>query len=113
MPGTLVADINRNSSFNAQKDGDDLCVDIKDALSKSYPGLTVFFLAEKHRDSFDGKRSNIVLEEFSKQQYEGKLCLGVERGLYEDVKVPHVLNEGRVGELSSRDPRRNARIVSL
>lgn len=112
MPGTLVGTINWKSSFNPQKDGYDLCEVIKNACHTTYTGLTVFFLAEKHRDPFDVTRSTIVLEEFSKQQYANRLCLVVERGLFEDVKVPHLVNEGRT-DLSSADPRRNVRIVSL
>ena len=75
MPGTLVGTINWKSSFNPQKDGDDLCVTIKNTWEKRYGGLTIFFLAEKHRDPFDGERSKIVFDEFSKQEYSKRLCL--------------------------------------
>ena len=70
MPGTLVGTINWKSSFNPEKDGGDLCKVIENSCQKPYTGLTVFFLAEKHRDPFDAHRSKVVFEEFSKRQYE-------------------------------------------
>ena len=63
MPGTLVGTINWKSSFNSQKDGDELCVTMKNTWEKRYGGLTIFFLAEKHRDPFDGERSKIVFDD--------------------------------------------------
>src|SRR5580692_13095215 len=75
MPGTLVGTINWKSSFNSQKDGDELCVTMKNTWEKRYGGLTIFFLAEKHRDPFDGERSKIVFDEFSKQEYSKRPCL--------------------------------------
>lgn len=112
MPGTLVGTINWKSSFNSQKDGDELCVTMKNTWEKRYGGLTIFFLAEKHRDPFDGERSKIVFDEFSKQEYSKRPCLAVERGLFQGATVPHLVFEGMT-DLSSRDHRRNARIVSL
>jgi hypothetical protein len=112
MPGTLVGTINWKSSFDPQKDGDDLCTVIKNTWNTPYTGLTVFFLAEKHRDPFDVKRSTIVFEEFSKQKYSDRLCFAVERGLFQGADVPHLVNEGMT-DLKSVDPRRNVRIVSL
>jgi hypothetical protein len=113
MPGTLVGTVNWKSSFNPRKDGDDLCLVIKNAWSTPYAGLTVFFLAEMHRHAFDVMRSEIVFEEFSKQQYAKRLCLVVERGLFQEyVNLPHFVYEG-LTDLGSRDPKRNDRIVFL
>jgi hypothetical protein len=112
MAGTLVGTINWKSSFNPQKDGDDLCTAIKSAWRAPSAGLTAFFLAETHRNAFDVKRSTIVFQEFVKREYAEKLCLVVERGLFEGGDAPHLVYEGQ-SALTSGDPARNDRIVSL
>jgi hypothetical protein len=110
MPGTLVGTIDWKSSLDPEKDGNNLCEVVKNAYSTPYAGLTVFFLAEAHRDPFDVERSQIVLNEFAQPKYADKLCLVAERGLLKGVDVSHLVREP-LSELTSTEARRNSIVL--
>ena len=113
MPGTLIGTIAWPSTFNPQKDADDPCVEIRNASSTPLARLTVFFLAEKHRDPFDVKRSTVVFEAFSEQQSAtaNNVCLVVERGLFDDFSASNLVREG-MADYSSADAKRNDLVVA-
>lgn len=111
--GIISGVVNWKSSWNADTDGNDLCHVIENSLAHPAGALTVFFLAETHRNPFDVARSTKVYEKFSKPEYAQSVRLVVERGLFAGcTEVSQVVYEG-ITELKSGDPRRNQRMVSL
>lgn len=111
--GILVGTIQWKSSLNADRDGADLCLLVKNTLATPSPGLTVIFLAETHRNPFDTRRAKLVYDEFSKGTYRDSLSLVVERGLFPGCSsLAQVVYEG-VTEYTSGDQLRNSRMISL